>query len=190
MKAKYLKTLLNTGYHVHNGRGQINVGSSMCSALISMDTTTFRIRYALAFPDSRKFSRESIDHQPLLDVWDGLQRLVDSGEIHEVISGNDEYPEGVPVFFERDGQIIESVTDVVEWPHTTREGDLIYTNTHFATREEAIRRAIEDYKIRVKWGEESLEERRKELAERESRLLSDKDRLACFCAQLPREVTP
>ena len=39
-------------------------------------------------------------------------------------------------------------------------------------------------------GEESLEERRKELAERESRLLSDKDRLACFCAQLPREVTP
>jgi len=180
MKANYLKTILNTNYHVHNGRGKINVGSSMCSDLISMDTTTFRIRYALGFPESQKFSRSSIDHKPLLDVWDGLQRLIDSGEIHEIISGVDDYPNGVPVFFERDGEIVESVTDVLDWPHTTREGNLIYSNTHFGTKQEAIQRAIAEYSSWVKWGEELIEQKRTDLAEREADLIAKKERLARF----------
>lgn len=172
MKARLLKHLLNdTKYTVADFDDCIGLGSSLCHDLIKLNKETLTISYALdAFREGRKCLMGRDDGH-LLFIWDKLQELANSGEIKEIISGNDEIENPIPVFYgNHDHEIIESYTDKMGWPNTTYDGKQMYDNTHFPSRVVAIQQELVDAQI----GSRNISETIEELKEKLDRLVSRK----------------
>lgn len=145
MKARVLKKILNnTGYTVNNNKKYIAVGSPLCHKLINVDKETLTVKYALDTWGKGRKALEQDSKAELLFIWDKLHELIRSGEIHDIINGNDEIENPLPVFTCEDGKLIETFTDKYGFPNTTISGEIMYENTHFRTREEAINYGIKD----------------------------------------------
>lgn len=168
MKARLLKKLLNdTGYIVNNSKEYIAVGSPMCHNLISVDKKTLKVKYAL---DTFHEGRKAIKSPELEFIWDKLHELIITGQIQDIINGNDEIENPLPVFTVYDGQLIRTFTDAYGWPNTTIEGELMYENTFFKTEKEAIEYGIRDCKGWLEMLEERKAEIQKQLQEKEERI--------------------
>lgn len=187
MKARKLAALLGTGYIVHDGGKTINIGSPLCSELITMDKETKRIAYALGWPDKHKKPAPEKDG-PFV-VWEGLERLLAAGEIDDILAGDDEIESPVSVFWERCGEVFESVTDQIGWPRTTKEGRLMHDNTDFATREEAVREAIHGVWYRLKNSQEREQDILRDLEAVRGRIAKDEDRRAILEEEMPGEFS-
>jgi hypothetical protein len=157
MKARKLKKILNdTGYIINNQDDYIAVGSPLCHNLISVDKKTLKIKYAL---DTWNTGRQSLGHNEELGlIWDKLKELIDNGEIHDIINGNDEIDNPIPVYSIEEGELVVNWTHEYGWPNTTIDGTFMYENTHFKTRKEAIENGIREYKNRYEYRRERLEE--------------------------------
>jgi hypothetical protein len=163
MKARLLRKILNdTKYILSDHADYIAVGGPLCHDLISVDKNPIRFR-RLALDYGNK-GRSSLDGELLL-IYDKLDELMKSGELAEIIEGKDEIENPLPVYWVEDGQLNESATDAHGWPNLTEEGILMYNNTHFPTKEQALKKGISEYESRVKWCAESVEERAKQLLE-------------------------
>lgn len=166
MKSRKLKKILNdTGYIVNNQEDYIAVGSPLCHNLISVDKKTLKIKYAL---DTWNTGRQSVGHHEELGfIWDTLQELINNGEIHDIINGNDEIDNPLPVYTIEGGKLIETWTDEYGWPNTTIDGTIMYENTHFKTRKQAIENGIRDYKNRYEYKREYFEELKEKIKKTE-----------------------
>ncbi len=158
MKARALKKILNnTNYIVHETSEHICVGSPLCHDLISIRKDNMHMRYAL---DTFHKGKSSIGHGELLMIWEMLEGLIISGRIKDFIHGEDIIENPLPVFsHNNDWQIIESFTDEYGWPNTDITGRLMYDNTWFKTKEEAIARAIAECTAGIQWREEVILEK-------------------------------
>ena len=88
MKARVLKKLLNdTEYLVADHGEYIAVGSPLCHKLISVDKATLKVTYAL---DTYGGGRKSLDNKELKAIWDKLHELIESGEIKDIIEGQED----------------------------------------------------------------------------------------------------
>lgn len=170
MKARKLAALLNTRYIVHDGGKTINIGSPLCSELVTMEKDSKRLRCALGWRD--KYAKPEPDKDGPFAIWEGMERLIASGEIEDILGGDDEIENPVPVFWSKRGEIFESTTDQIGWPRTTREGRLMHDNDAFATREEAVRDAVH-------WAWHNLKNAR----EREQTLLRDLEEVRARIAE-------
>lgn len=85
----------------------------------------------------------------------------ENGELKRIIDLKDEFEVLLPIFTVDDGVLIETFCEKYDYPNTTIEGDLIYENTFFKTREEAIEYGLRDCKGYI----QMLEERKQELEE-------------------------
>ena len=145
MKARLLtKILNNTKYTVNNNQDYIAIGSPLCHDLISVNKKFLKIRYAL---DTWNEGRLSVKHanEELLFIWDKLQELIDNGQIKDIIDGVDIIENPLPVYTVKKGELIESFTDKYGWPNTTINGEIMYNNVWFKTKQEAIKYGIEEY---------------------------------------------
>lgn len=145
MKARTLKHLLNdTKYIVADFGEYISVGSPLCHDLIKIDKKSLKMTYAL---DTFHKGREALtgdSKKEILIIWDKLQELIDNKGILEIINGNDELTNPLPVYSIRNGELLESSTDCYGWPNVTIEGFLMYDNTWFRTKQEAVSFGIRD----------------------------------------------
>ena len=82
-----------------------------------------------------------------------------TGYLKKVIDEPDNYGELFPVFTIHDGKLVETFCEEYGWPNVTVEGELMYENTFFKTKEEAVQYGISECKGWI----EMLEERQKEL---------------------------
>lgn len=175
MKARLLRKLLNdTGYAVSNHREYIAVGSPLCHDLISVNKETLKVKYALdTFREGRKCfeetSRQS-EKTELLFIWDKLHELIENGQIQDIINGKDEIENPLPVFTVDDGKLVESVTDKYGWPNTDYDGICMYENTHFPTKEEAIKYGISEYNAGLSFAIDNVKEKEKELLKAKKRV--------------------
>ena len=185
MKARQLAALLNTRYIVHDGGKTINIGSPLCSELIAMDKETKRLRYALGWPN--KFAKPEPDKDGPFAVWEGMERLIASGEIDDILAGDDEIENPIPVFWQERGEIFESTTDEIGWPRTTREGRLMHDNDSFATREEAVRDAIHWAWYLLNNGREREHALLRDLEEARARIAETDGKRAILEKELPGE---
>jgi hypothetical protein len=164
MKARLLRKILNnTGYTVNNNRDYIAVGSPLCHDLISVNKKNLKLKYALdTWKEGRKcLEKKSSKENPceLLFIYDKLQELIDNGQIQDIIDGNDEVDNPLPVFAIDNGILIEKFTDAYGYPNTTIDGFLMYDNEYFKTKEEAIKSGLKECKSWIKM----LSERKLEL---------------------------
>jgi hypothetical protein len=163
MKARLLSELLNNpGYIIHDKGKFICVGSPMCDDLISMDKETLKIKHAL---DTFHEGRKSIKSEVLQRIWDKLHELAETGEIQDIINGIDKIENPLPVFIADNGVVRESVTDKYGWPNTTIDGELMYNNSHFPTRKQAIQHGIEDMKAAREMHLRTIEDMSQRLSE-------------------------
>src|SRR6266496_4280440 len=160
MKARYLKKLLNnTGYTVAFYRTYIGIGSPLCHDLIKVDIDVMKTTYAL---DTWRKGRESVlHHEELTFIWDKLNELIETGEIKDIISGNDEISNPLPVYTVYKGELISTFTDAYGWPNVTIEGYLMHDNDYFKTEQEALQYGISD----LEWGKKYAIDTLKDLNE-------------------------
>lgn len=152
MKAKTLKQILNTKRPVADHGKYIAVGSYLCHNLIAVDKETLKITYALDSMREGKASLQRKDDSELLDIWNKLEELISSGNIQEIINGADtaENPITVYSFDENKCEIVESFCEALGYPNVTLDGEMMYNNTHFASREDSVKKAIENAEAGVR----------------------------------------
>jgi len=171
MKARYLRKLLNnTGYQVANYGEYIAVGSPFCHNLISVHKATLKLTFAL---DYNHKGRESIGTSSdeaieLTFIWDKLAELIASGEIKDIIEGRDVIENPVLVYAVAVGEIIEEKTDLYDLLpngilNTTSDGQLLYRNYWFLTKEEAVRDAIDCYRSYLTAKKEQIDQQEQRL---------------------------
>jgi hypothetical protein len=147
MKASKLSQLLgNPGYIISHNHDCICVGSAYARDLISVDKKTLKVKYAL---DAFHKGRESLGNETLVEIWDTLHRLIETGEIQDIIEGKDIIENPLPVFTVFCGKLVESVTDEYGWPNVDDNGILMYNNTYFPTKKEAVDYGIEELSCQI-----------------------------------------
>ena len=134
MKARLLKSLLQTTRIVANYPEYVAIGSGLVHNVISVDKKTFRL----------KSNFTVYDDPELQDIWNKLSDLIISGQMQEIIEGRDVIENPLPVFTVVYGELVESVTDKYGWPNTDDNGVLMFNNTHFPTKDQAIRYGIHE----------------------------------------------
>jgi hypothetical protein len=142
MKARLLKKLLNnTGYNVAYYDTYIGIGSPLCHDLIKVTIPGFNVIYAL---DTFRQGRKALEQKSeLLFIWDKLLELIQSGEINTILDGDDELENPLPVYTVTQGKFFASTTDAYGWPNVTKEGYMIYNNSHFDNPIDALNYGIE-----------------------------------------------
>lgn len=175
MKARVLTKLLNnSGYIVYNNCDCITVGSFLCHDIISVDKKSLNIKYALEpFCNGRQYL-EGKNNTELLFIWDKLTELIQSGEIIDIINGQDQIENPLPVFTVYKGILVETFTDKYGWPNTTIDGYIMYVNTYFQTREEAVLYGIKQLNYSIKSTNKKIENLISELNKAKKRL-ADKE---------------
>ena len=145
MKARLLKKLLNnTGYTVAFYDTYIGIGSPLCHDLIKVDIPSFNMRYALAWP--KREDRKSLDgKEELAFIWDKLEELIKSGEINDILEGNDVIENPLPVYTVKRGKLISTYTDAYGWPNVTIDGHMMHDNDYFDNPVDAIKYGIREY---------------------------------------------
>lgn len=118
------------GHMVHIRDGKLMIGSQLCSDLIQFDAATGKfLKYALG---------SSIEAK---DCFPWSQRILadsKSGELAKLIAETDKIGETVPVYCHDYYQIIEKRAEPpVEYGNCCTDGELIYENTHWTSREDA-----------------------------------------------------
>ena len=151
MKARVLKSILNnTQYIVHSSNEYIAIGSPLCSDLISVNKRSLHLKYTL---DGYREGRKALvkkNYEELLFIWDKLQELIDNGQIIDIIRGVDILENPLPVYTVKEGKLIETTTDAYGWPNVTVSGELMYDNTYFNNRADAIQYGIKDVEAGLK----------------------------------------
>jgi hypothetical protein len=178
MKSRLLKEILNTSYIIADYDSYIGIGSHMCHNLISIDKTTFKLKYALDY-NSADF-----------DIWNKLEELISNNKMIDIINGNDELDIKLPVFYmNTEGNIIESYTDEYGYPNTTYDGKLMYDNYFFKTKREAIIDSLERYKIRVNTFLDNIAQYESDLKTNKEKLKTSRDIINNLEIELTNDCT-
>jgi hypothetical protein len=182
LRIQKLKELLGTGYIVAFYKGYkkndyIGIGTGYVHDIIHLDCVTLKVSYSM----DRK--EEDLSFQELKDASKNLKKLIASGEIQDIISGDDD-PEinNIPVFYEENGDIKQTFCAELGYPHTTITGELMYENSYYPTGREAAESSysseeshirelariddmIKDFHEKIeaqkKWKQEAIDHRRK-----------------------------
>lgn len=183
MKVRFLRKILNNTEYIISDHGEyIAVGSVLCHDLIKVEKTSLKLSFAL---DTFNKGRSSIKNPELEFIWDKLSELIKSGEIQAIINGYDEIETKIPVFYsthERD--IVESYTDELGWPNTTFDGQLMYDNYYFPTREQAVKDAFQCAKLSKTNLEERIQYLEKDLENLKKRLFRENAAIEKFSKEL------
>jgi hypothetical protein len=158
MKARLLQKLLGTDRPCTNHKEYIAVGSALCHDLFSVNKVTLKVKYAL---DTWGKGRESLmgkSNDELLGIYDKLHEMIASGEIRDIIDGDDVIENQLTVYTVTDGQLVKTFTDAYGWPNVTVSGVMMYNNDHFKTEIEAIEDGISEYESGAKMMDERIAE--------------------------------
>lgn len=128
MGIKALKEQFNIGHIVQIEDGKICIGSPYIPKLIWIEKD-----YSVKHNDTFSGNKD------LVRYFEELTKASKSGELKRLIESQDEYSELQTIWTADDGRVIKKQCEVFEWPNVTTDGQLIYENTFFETRKEALR---------------------------------------------------
>jgi hypothetical protein len=163
MKSRKLKEIMNGLNYIYSIRTRdakrlLCVGSAMCTDLITVDMDTLKVKYAL---DTFHEGRKAIKNDKIEFIWDKLHELIETGEIHDIANGKDILDNPIPVYTVKDGELIECFTDDFDSensPGVTDDGEIMYINTFFLSKKEAIERGMREEEAGIKYCKSRLEE--------------------------------
>lgn len=161
MKVRKLRKLLNdTNYIIQETDGKICIGSAYIHNIITIYKDTLKIKA----DDIRGF-------EELNRIYEKCKELIENGEMRDIANGNDDITDMQPVFiFDSWEGVICSYTDNMEWPNTDHTGRLLYENTSFKTRKEAVKYGIKEMKYILERDVKQLEDKIRDLDRLNSRI--------------------
>lgn len=120
-----------------DGVKRLMIGSSLCHDLFSFSLETGEfVRGALGGIAEAK-------HRGML--WgDQIAADAKSGKLLELIDAADKFGKTVPAWTSDGSKIIEKRAEKLKWPECCTDGQMIYENTHFKTREQAEKRLVSE----------------------------------------------
>lgn len=157
---------------VHVRDGNILIGSPLCSDLFTIDP-------------AGKFLKKW-DTRPG-DVLHGYMTAIsaDPAKFSELFASPDTFAASLPVFTYDGGDVIEKQCEVRGWPNVTHDGELMYDNTFFADKADAISRAKENAKAGISASRSSVEDAEERLAKCRAWLHEAESNLAKLNADYP-----
>lgn len=137
--------------------GVMHIGSSYVGALVTV-TPEGRAETDRTFSSSADLRRyrDEINSDP--DLYRRLMAEADT------------FAASIPVYTWRDGEILERFCEEFGWPKVTHDGTLMYDNTFFLDRREALKEARRDAGAAVEGARRRIAEARDELVRRETML--------------------
>lgn len=87
-----------------------------------------------------------------------------------LINAQDVFERSIPVFTSNNGKIIEKACEHLGFPNVTHDGELMYVNSHYANRNDAIKHERKNLHCRIECYEESVQEIEARLAEKKQKL--------------------
>lgn len=166
MKARELQKYLDTDRTVHLKNKTICISSAMIPDLLMVhtDKNPMLLVYRL---DTFGEGYNSLKSKDLQYIWKKLEHLIDTNGIDYYMQGNDQIENPLPVYwfdYETE-EVKESTTDKYGHPNITAEGYLMYDNTHFKTKIEALEYGIKEMQYDLKFAREKHENYKKEQEE-------------------------
>lgn len=146
------------GHIVSIRDGAILIGSEYVSNLVGFDMQTGKVLVSDAFSSFLgKFYPNILNSS-------NEERLA-------LIKIEDHFHRSIPVYTYSDGKIIEKHCEELGFPNVTHDGELMYSNTHFANKKDAIEKACENLSHQIHHQEESI-------VELESKIVQKKEKIA------------
>jgi len=145
------------GHIVKMVDGTVHIGSQLVGSLVTV-TPEGHVEVNRTFSGSADLVR----YRELIDADPALFR--------DLMARPDVFSASIPVYTWSDGQIVEKACEKFGWPNVTHDGELMYENSFFLDRREALRHAIEDAKATREAHERIVLEKRRDLADREAML--------------------
>lgn len=145
----------------------IAVGSPLCHDLIKVDKSTMRLSYAL---DTFHKGREALKDSELLGIWDGLSRLIESGELQSIIDDEDDKIGTVEIYKPENGAITVKYAKTPGWPNSTTDGEMMYDNTHFTDYQKAVKEGIREHEAHVEFLKNKIEDLESDLVKSKEKL--------------------
>ena len=180
MKARLIKKILNnTGYIVGNYGEYIAVGSPLCHDLISVNKQTLKVKLGLDTFHKGRAALEGAGKSgaEMLFIYNKLEEMIASGEIVDIINGDDVLENPLPVFTFRLGKIVETTTEKYGWPNVDNQGYVLHDNSSFKTRRECIQYAIKEIKYAIENDSSFIKERTEQLDARKHRKAENENTL-------------
>lgn len=181
MKARLLQKELNTERTVHLSDNKVCVASAYVHDLIHIKLDDMTVHYV--FGEDNPWKQD--DEVKLLLVK--LRELVANGEINKFLEGDDVIENPLPVFTVINNKLVSTFTDKYGWPNITIDGMMMYENTFFKTKKDALKYAIEEKESSIKYYKETaIPEAKEKVRELESRLWQNQNELVMLGQQLFR----
>jgi len=189
MRAIELKKILDTDFVVSYNDTYIQVESVVFHDCVRYDIESKKITSLLS-----PYSRESnyVENlgirREIHLISKKLEELSSSGELDILISKNDIIKNAKPVWYEKNGIIIKSYCAHYGWPNTTHDGYMMYNESHFKTKREALDKAIGKINRQIKRLDSTIEEKINSLSEERRKRAIHKTNLNKFNKMKERDL--
>lgn len=102
-----------------------------------------------------------------------------------IIKTQDKFEQSIPVYSFKNGRIIESFCEMLGFPNTTHDGQIMYENTHHTNKEDAIEYARKNLASRIENLNDSLTEMENQLTIKKNKMMDAEKLLAELNALYP-----
>jgi hypothetical protein len=142
-------------------QGIIHIGSAFVSKLVGIDMQTG----AILVNDT--FSGFLAQYYPNILNSSDEERLA-------LIQIKDQFTQTIPVYTSCNGQIIEKQCEALGFPNVTLDGEIMYNNTHYANKADAVEYTRKNLHYRIENYKESVADLEAKLAEKKGKLAESK----------------
>lgn len=163
------------GHIVSVDQGVIHIGSGFVSKLVGIDMQTG----AILVNDT--FSGFLAQNYPAILNSTNEERLA-------LIQIKDQFSQAIPVYTSCNGHIIEKQCEELGYPNVTHDGEIMFENTHYGNKADAVESARIDLHYRIENYEESVADLEAKLAEKKEKLAESKKILEEFNNTYPLKI--
>lgn len=172
---KTLKERFDIGHIVQVVGDQIYIGSGYVADLATVDMATGIVTEKPEFRGFLSFNCHSL-------------LAATPEDVRQAIHAVDLFSADIPVYTYEGGQILEKRCETPGWPNVTHDGCLMYENTFFLEKADAIRRAKSHAAMTVQYARQSVERAQQELAEKRACLAQREAERAALEAEYPEDL--
>lgn len=103
-----------------------------------------------------------------------------ASEIKEAINAVDKFEKSIPVYTVFENNVKEVFCEDLNFPTVSHCGEMVYANTHFTSRQEAIKKHVNSLEMSIKSSEIMVEKILKALEAQESKIKHSSEMLTSF----------
>ena len=156
---KNLKEHYRVQHIVHVVDGDICIGSPYISKII------------IVSPDGVFKKRHTSGNNDLARIQSEMD--ADLSKLIEIIASPDHFEQTIPIFTFKNGEVREKHCEELGWPNVTHDGILMYDNTFFTSKGEAVKYAKKETAYGIKMYRRLIDEKKEELRKLQEQLAAE-----------------